>query len=182
MNFRVLVPADLAETEACLDLAARTPGPFMIRTSRHKVNAIYPDGSHFELGKASELRAGSDVTIIAIGLLVERALAAAETLAGEGIQARVLNMASVRPLDTAALEAAARETGAIVVAEEHLTHSGLGAMCAQHLALHEPVPMEFVGVHNRYGESGTGAQLLELMGLTADGIVAAAQRVLARKG
>ncbi len=103
-------------------------------TGRSKVSAIYPDVSHFQLGRADRLREGADVTIIAIGLMVERALAAAATLANEGIEARVLNMASVRPLDTAALEAAANDTGAIVVAEEHLTHSGLGAMCAQHLA------------------------------------------------
>ncbi|HRC63221.1 MAG TPA: transketolase C-terminal domain-containing protein, partial [Dehalococcoidia bacterium] len=108
--------------------------------------------------------------------------AAASTLASVGIEARVLNMASVRPLDTAALEAAAGETGAIVVAEEHLTHSGLGAMCAQHLAMHRPVPMEFVGVQNRYGESGTSNELLEIMGLTPEGIVAATKRVLTRKG
>lgn len=179
--FRVLVPADLAETVACLEVAAHTPGPFMIRTGRSKVSAIYPDGSHFQLGRADRLREGADVTIIAIGLMVERALAAAATLANEGIEARVLNMASVRPLDTAALEAAAGDTGAIVVAEEHLTHSGLGAMCAQHLATRRPVPMEFVGVQNRYGESGTSNELLEIMGLTPEAIVEATRRVLARK-
>ena len=181
LNFRVLVPADVVETEACIELAAKTPGPFMIRTSRAKTSVVYPDGARFQLGKADQLREGSDVTIIAIGLLVERALAAASALADEGIQARVLNMASVRPLDEAALVAAARETGAIVVAEEHLTHSGLGAMCAQALATKHPVPMEFVGVQNRYGESGTSSELLELMGLTAEGIIDATRRVLARK-
>lgn len=181
VNFRVLVPADVVETEACIELAARTPGPFMIRTGRSKTSIVYPDGPRFELGKADQLRAGSDVTIIAIGVMVERALAAAEALADEGIQARVLNMASVRPLDEAALLAAAQETGAIVVAEEHLTHSGLGAMCAQHLATKRPVPMEFVGVNNRYGESGTSNELLEIMGLTPEGIIEATKRVVARK-
>ena len=181
LNFRVLVPADVVETEACIELAAKTPGPFMIRTSRAKTSVIYPDGPRFQLGKADQLREGSDVTIVAIGLMVERALAAASALADEGIQARVLNMASVRPLDEAALVAAARETGAIVVAEEHLTHSGLGAMCAQALATKHPVPMEFVGVNNRYGESGTSSELLELMGLTSEGIIGATRRVLARK-
>jgi len=181
VNFRVLVPADLAEAVACLEVAARTPGPFMIRTGRSKVGAVYPDGAHFQLGRASRVREGSDVTIVAIGLMVERALAAAAALAGQGIEARVLNMASVRPLDDEALLAAARETGAIVVAEEHLTHSGLGAMCAQHLAMRHPVPMEFVGVQDRYGESGTSAELLEIMGLTPEGIIEATKRVLARK-
>jgi transketolase len=181
VHFRVLVPADVVEAEACIEVAAKTPGPFLIRTSRAKSRIVYEDGPRFQLGKAYQLREGNDVTIIAIGLLVERALQAADMLAADGIQARVLDFASVRPLDEDALLAAARETGAIVVAEEHLVHSGLGAMCAQALATKHPVPMEFVGVHNRYGESGTSEQLMELMGLTADGIVQATKRLLARK-
>lgn len=181
VNFRVLVPADIVETEACIEVAAKTYGPFMIRTSRAKSGIVYRDGPRFELGKAYQLRDGNDVTIIAIGLLVERALQAADTLAAEGIQARVLDFASVRPLDEETLLAAARETGAIVVAEEHLTHSGLGAMCAQALATKHPVPMEFVGVDNRYGESGTSEEILRLMGLTAEGIVDATKRLLRRK-
>jgi transketolase len=112
---------------------------------------------------------------------VERSLRAAEALEREGVSARVLNMATLRPLDVDALEAAARDTGAIVVAEEHLTHSGLGALCAQALATRRPVPMEFVGVDDRYGESGTWSEVLEIMGLTADGVAAAARKVLARK-
>jgi transketolase len=181
MHFRVLVPADVVEAEACIELAAKTPGPFLIRTSRAKSSIVYQDGPRFQLGKAYQLREGNDVTIIAIGLLVERALQAADMLATQGIQARVLDFASVRPLDEDALLAAARETGAILVAEEHLVHSGLGAMCAQALATKHPVPMEFVGVHNRYGESGTSEQLMELMGLTSGGIVTATKRLLARK-
>jgi transketolase len=141
---------------------------------------IYNDGPRFQLGKADMLRDGSDVTIVACGLLVERACRAAEQLAAEGIEARVLNMATIRPLDTAALEAAARDTGAIVVAEEHLTHTGLGAMCAHALATSKPVPMEFVGV-DRYGESATWSEALELMGLTPEGVAAAVRKVVARK-
>ena len=181
VNFRVIVPADVVEAAAAIELAARTPGPFYIRTGRPKQRVLYTAGANFRLGEADRLRDGADVTIVALGLLVERALDAAEVLAGRGIAARVLNMATVRPLDTAALEAAARETGAIVVAEEHLVHSGLGAMCAQALATRHPVPMEFVGVQDRYGESGTTSELLELMGLTVEGIVAAADRAVARK-
>jgi transketolase len=142
---------------------------------------LYPDGARFRLGEADLLRDGSDVTIVACGLMVERALIAAEGLDGEGVSARVLNMATIRPLDVAALERAARETGAIVVAEEHLVHSGLGAMCAQALATRCPAPMEFVGVDDRYGESGTSLQVLEIMGLTADRIAGAARRALERK-
>ena len=113
--------------------------------------------------------------------MVERALEAAETLAREGIEARVLNMATIRPLDVDALAEAARDTGAIVVAEEHLTHIGLGAMCAQALAEVHPVPMGFVGVNDRYGESGTWQEVLEIMGLTAERVAEAAREVVSRK-
>lgn len=181
MNFRVIVPADVVEAAAAHELAARTPGPFMVRTGRAKQRVIYTDGARLELGKADMLRAGDDVTIVAIGTMVERALDAAELLANAGVEARVLNMASVRPLDQDALLAAARDTGAIVVAEEHLAHTGLGGMCAQALAATYPVPMEFVAIPNRYGESGTSDEVLEIMGLTPAGITVAAQRVIARK-
>ena len=179
-NFNVCVPADVVEAEAIIEAAATTAGPFYVRTARPKTPVIYTDGPRFELGKADQLRDGSDVTIVASGLLVERSLRAAEALAAEGIEARVLNMATIRPLDTAALEAAATDTGAIVVAEEHLTHTGLGAMAAQALALSNPVPMEFVGL-NRYGESATWSEALELMGLTTDGVADATRKVVARK-
>ena len=181
VNFRVIVPADVVEAAAAIEVAARTPGPFYIRTARPKQTTIYTTGARFELGRADQLRDGSDVTLIACGLLVERALAAAELLASEGLTARVLNMATVSPLDTAALAAAARDTGAIVVAEEHLVRSGLGALCAQALAELEPVAMEFVGVRDRYGESGTTAEVKALTRLTAEGIAAAARRAFQRK-
>ena len=181
LNFRVLVPADVNEARAAIEIAARTPGPFFIRTGRAKQRLLYPDDYRFQLGRADRLRDGGDVTIIANGLMVERALDAAEVLASGGIQVRVLNMSTVRPLDEEALVAAARETGAIVVAEEHLVHSGMGAMCAQALARVAPVPMEFVGVENRYGESGTWSEVLELMGLTSEHIVEATRQVVSRK-
>ena len=179
-TFNVCIPADVVEAEAIIEAATKTPGPFYIRTARPKTAVIYTDGPRFELGKADMLRDGSDLTIVACGLLVERSLAAAEQLAGEGIEARILNMATIRPLDTAALEAAARDTGAIVVAEEHLSYTGLGGMCAHALATGTPVPMEFVGV-DRYGESATWSEALEIMGLTADGVAQAARKVVSRK-
>lgn len=179
-NFNVCIPADVVESEAIIEAAATTPGPFYVRTARPKTPVIYTDGPKFELGKAHMLRDGGDVTIVACGLLVERSLTAADQLAAEGIEARVLNMATIRPLDTAALEAAAVDTGAIVVAEEHLNHTGLGAMCAHALATSNPVPMEFVGV-DRYGESATWSEALEIMGLTPDGVAAAVRKVVGRK-
>jgi transketolase len=181
VTFRVIVPADVVEAAAAVEAAARTPGPFYIRTARPKTAVLYTEGAKFELGKADRMRDGSDVTIVACGLMVERALQAAQALEGEGVSARVLNMATIRPLDVDALEQAARETGALVVAEEHLVHSGLGAMCAQALATRHPAPMEFVGVQDRYGESGKWHEVLEMMGLTAENIAAAARSVIARK-
>ena len=181
VNFTVCVPADVVEAQAMVEAAVATPGPWYIRTGRPKIPVIYTDGPRFQIGKADMLRDGTDVTIVACGLLVGRSLEAADALQRDGISARVLNMGTIRPLDVAALEAAARDTGAIVVAEEHLTHSGLGAMCAQALATSTPVPMEFVGVQNRYGESGTWDEVLEIMGLTADGVEQAVRKLVARK-
>ncbi len=181
VNFTVCVPADVVEAAAIVEAAAADTGPWYIRTGRPKIPVIYENGARFQVGKADQLRDGSDLTIVACGLMVERSLRAADALAAEGIEARVLNMATIRPLDVDALERAARETGAIVVAEEHLVHSGLGAMCAQALATRAPVPMEFVGVQNRYGESGTWSEVLEIMGLTADGVIEASRRLVARK-
>ena len=171
----------MVEAAAAVETAARTPGPFYIRTSRPKTAVLYTEGARFQLGRADCLRDGSDVTIVACGLMVERALTAADILAREGVSACVLNMATLRPLDVAALEAAARETGAFVVAEEHLLHSGLGAMCARALAALRPAPVEFVGVDERYGESGTWSEVLEIMGLTPQRIVDAALRAVERK-
>ena len=181
-TFTVVVPADVVEAAAVIEAAATAEGPWYIRTGRPKIPVVYTDGPRFQVGRADLLREGADVTIVACGLLVGRSLEAAEALQRDGISARVLNMGTIRPLDVAALEAAARDTGAIVVAEEHLVHSGLGAMCAQALAATtQPVPMEFVGVRDRYGESGTWDEVLEIMGLTAAGVEQAVRRVLARK-
>jgi len=180
LNFRVIVPADVVEAAQAVEVAARTPGPFYIRACRPKIPVIYGDDHRFELGRADRLREGGDLTIIASGVLVKPALDAAATLAGRGIEARVLNLATWRPLDTAAIAAAARETGAIVTAEEHLVHTGLGAMVAQHVAASQPVPMGFVGL-DRYAESGTWDQLLEKYDLTPAAIVREAEKVVARK-
>jgi len=180
-TFSVVVPADVVEAEAAIESAVHTHGPWYIRTGRPKIPVVYSDGPRFQLGKADKLREGTDVTLVACGLMVDRSLRAAEALDRIGISARVLNMATIRPLDVDALEAAARETGAIVVAEEHLSHTGLGGMAAQALATRHPVPMEFVGVPDRYGESGTWSEVLEIMGLTSEGVYEAARRAVSRK-
>lgn len=180
-TFNVVVPADVVEAEAVIEAAVKTPGPWYIRTGRPKIPVVYQDGPRFELGRADVLHEGTDVTLVACGLMVDRSLRAAEALEREGISARVVNMASIRPLDVDTLERAARETGALVVAEEHLSHTGLGGMTAQALATRHPVPMEFVGVPDRYGESATWSEALEIMGLTPDRIAEAAHRVISRK-
>jgi len=181
VGFNVIVPADVVEAAQAVEAAARTPGPFYIRCGRPKVPIIYDESYRFQLGKAHLLRPGRDVTVIATGIMVTRALEAVAALEAEGIDCRLLNMATVRPLDREAILSAARETGAIVTAEEHLVHCGLGSMVAQALASEHPVPMGFVGMKDRYAESGRWDVLLEKYGLTAEAIAAEAHQLLERK-
>jgi len=182
LNFRVIVPADVVEAAQAIEVAATTDGPFYIRTGRPRIPVIYDESYRFELGRAHRLREGGQATIIATGILVKAALDAASTLASKGTECRVLNMATLRPLDREAIVAAARETGAIVTAEEHLVHTGLGGQVAQVLAEEMPAPMEFVGMKDRYAESGRWDLLMEKYGLTASEIVGAVRRVVGRKG
>jgi transketolase len=152
-----------------------------IRTGRPKVPIVYGADQKFEIGKAIEVMAGSDVAIIANGLLVAQAILAAETLESEGISARVIDMHTVKPLDREAIRRAAAETGAMVVAEEHLVDGGLGVRVAQVVAETAPCPMEFVGIHDTYAESGQPDELLEKYGLVARDVAAAVRKVVARK-
>ncbi|HEY7268448.1 MAG TPA: transketolase C-terminal domain-containing protein [Dehalococcoidia bacterium] len=180
-TFNVVVPADVNETAAAVEAASQTPGPFYIRAGRPKIPVLYEPGHEFRLGKADMLRPGRDVTIVTAGIMVHMAVEAANALAGRGIDARVLNMSTVRPLDGAALDAAARETGAIVTAEEHLVHCGLGALVAQHLSQTVPVPMGYVGMKDRWAESGKWDELLQKYDLTPEAIVREVEAVVARK-
>lgn len=180
-GFLVFSPADEAATSAIVRLAAAHRGPVFIRCGRMKAPVIYGNGQTFEIGKAVELVPGGDLTLIAHGLLVAECIRAQETLAAEGIAARVIDMHTIKPLDRDAIARAARETGGIVVAEEHLTDSGLGVRVAQAVSELEPCPMEFVGVENTYAESGTPDELLDKYGLRAANVVAAARRLLQRK-
>jgi transketolase len=181
-GFRVIVPADVVEAAQAVEAAARTDGPFYIRCGRPKVPVIYDESYRFRLGKAHLLRPGKDVTVIAMGIMAKAAVDAADLLERDGIDCRLLNMATLRPLDREAIVAAARETGAIVTAEEHLVHCGLGSMVAQVLAGAHPVPMGFVGVQDRYAESGRWDELLEKYGLTAEAIAQEARKLLVRRG
>lgn len=173
-GFTVVVPADEVETRAAVRAMAEHVGPVYMRVGRPKAPIVYEQDCDFTLGKAIQLRDGRDVTLIANGLLVALALEAAETLAGRGIAARVLDMATVKPLDEAAVLAAARETRGIVVAEEHLLHGGLGSAVAVAVGRLHPAPMAFVSIGDRYAESGKPDELMRNYGLTASEIVAAA--------
>jgi transketolase len=179
-GFVVLSPADEVATRALVHAAAEYVGPVFIRTGRVKVPIVYQADQRFEIGKAVEVIEGSDVTLIATGLLVAEAVRAAETLDSEGISARVLDFHTIKPLDREAIAKASTETGAIVVAEEHLVDAGLGVRVAQAAAESKPCAMEFVGLTG-YAESGTPEELLQKYGMVAPNIVAAARKVLSRK-
>ncbi len=180
-NFSVVVPADEPSTRAATRAMLDRRGPVYLRTGRSKVPVVYANGTDFKIGKANKLREGGDVTLIACGLMVAAALEAAHDLSEEGIEARVLDTHTVKPLDDEAIAQAARETGAIVTAEEHLLQGGLGAAVAQSVARQHPVPMGFVGIDNQYAESGTGQELLEKYGLMPADISRAAKKVVGQK-
>ena len=174
----VVVPADPDQTRAAVRWAAAGPGPSYLRIPRFKVPAVTPEGGALETGRATELRAGTDVTVIAIGTLVSRALDAADRLAADGISVRVVNTPFVHPLDEQTVLAAARETGCIVTAEEGTLSGGLGAAVATTVAQHAPVPMRMLGVPGVFAPTGDADFLLSHFGLTADGIVSAVKDVL----
>jgi transketolase len=161
--------------------AAEHVGPLFIRAGRAKCPVIYGADQNFEIGKAVELVEGTDVTLIATGLLVAEAIRASETLEAEGISARVLDFHTIKPLDRDAIAKAAKETGAIVVAEEHLIDCGLGVRVAQVVAETHPAVMEFLGMHNTYAESGSPDELLDQYGFRATNVAAAARKAVARK-
>ena len=177
----VVVPSDAVETAQVVKTAAATKGPFYIRLSRMEWPIVNDETYQFKLGKAAQLRQGKQATIIAMGLMVSNALEAADKLKLDGIDCRVLNMATLKPIDEAAIVQAARDTGAIVTAEEHLEHGGLGGAVAEVLAKTVPTPMQFVGVNDVYGQSGKPMELLEKYGLTAKDIEQATRRVISRK-
>ena len=179
-GFTVLVPADAPETVAAVRAAAAMEGPCYIRLSRPATPVVHDDGSTFRVGVAEVLRDGSDVTIVACGIMVAQALEAADALAGEGVSAKVLNMATLAPVDEETLVQAARETGAVVTAEEHYLRGGLNSIVSQVLAARAPAPVEAVAVAG-YAESGKPQELLERYGLTPAKVADAARRAIARK-
>ncbi|MDD4692023.1 MULTISPECIES: transketolase family protein [Clostridia] len=180
-NMTVLVPADAVETKRMMDAAVELNGPVYLRLGRLATEVILPEDYQFELGKAVTLKEGTDVTIIAIGLMVEKAVEAAEILAGEGISARVLNMGCIKPIDRDAIVAAAKETGAIVTAEEHSIIGGLAGAVCEVLAETLPAPVEKVGIMDQFGQSGKAVDVLEHYNLNTAAIVEAAKKAVGRK-
>lgn len=177
----VIVPADGKETKQAVMAAAQYDGPVYIRLGRPKVPQLFDDNYHFQIGKSVLMADGDDVTLIATGIMVAKALEAKEILAKEGISAAVVNMSTIKPLDTEMIVKMAAKTGAIVTCEEHNIIGGLGSAVAETLAEQKPVPMERIGVNDTFGESGQPDQLLDKFGLTAVHIAQQAQKAINRK-
>lgn len=180
-NMTVVAPCDMIETRKAVLAASRLKGAAYIRFAREKTPLFTTEETPFEIGRAEVLRDGSDVALVACGPLVHNALLTAAELEKEGIDCRVINNHTVKPMDETTMVQAAKECGAIVTVEEHQVMGGMGSRVAEILAQNYPVPIEFVGVQDRYGESGTPLELIEAFGMGVGSIKDAVRRVLKRK-
>ena len=181
-HMQIVVPGDAPSAAAALRAALDYRGPVYLRLMRGSTPTVYGEDLEFEMGKANVVREGSDATVIANGIMLSRALTAAESLKGEGIDVRVVDMHTVKPLDAEAIEKVAGETGAIVTAEEHSIIGGLGSAVAESLAEKTPTPMERIGIRDHFGESSRSyPELLAHVGLTSEAIADAVQRVIERR-
>jgi len=187
-NMTVIVPADAIETEMAIMASVKYEGPFYIRLGREPIPLVYEEGYRylgrrltFKVGRAVTLRDGGDVTIIATGILVAKALTAANILGEEGVEARVINIHTIKPIDQKTILQAAEETGAIVTAEEHSIIGGLGGVVAEVLTENYPIPIQRIGIKDEFGESGSAEELLIKYGLTASNMVHAAKEVIKMK-
>lgn len=179
-NMTVIVPADGVETEKVIFEAAKYDGPMYVRLGRSAVPDIFPEDYKFEIGKGNILKEGKDVAIIACGVMVNEAMIAAEELKAAGIEAMVINMASIKPIDKELIVKAAKETGLIVTAEEHSIIGGLGSAVAEVVTEECPVPVKRVGIMDTFGESGTPSALMEKYGLTAKNIVSVVKNSISK--
>lgn len=180
-NMTVVVPADAAETAQVIRWAASYQGPVYIRMGRAKVEDVISPDAEFVPGKSTTLADGSDVTIMACGIMTQQALQAAKMLAEEGISARVINMSSIKPIDEEAIVKAAKETGAIVTCEEHTVMGGLGSAVAEVVVRQCPVPMAMVGTEDVFGQSGKASEVLQVYGLTPEHIALEAKKLVEAK-
>jgi transketolase len=180
-HMTVVVPCDSIQTKKATLAVAQMVGPVYLRFGREKTPIVTTEETPFELGKAQTFREGSDVAIIACGILLYNALIAAEALAKDGIECMVVNNHTIKPMDDDAIVAAAERCGAVVTVEEHQVHGGMGSRVAEILAQRRPTPIEFIGVHDRFGQSGDPGELIEYYGMGSDAIAAAVRRVHKRK-
>lgn len=180
-NMTVVVPADAAETAQVIRWAASYQGPVYIRMGRAKVEDVISPDAEFVPGKSTTLADGSDVTLMACGIMTQQALQAAKMLAEKGISARVINMSSIKPIDEAAIVKAAKETGAIVTCEEHTVMGGFGSAVAEVVVRHCPVPMAMVGTEDVFGQSGKASEVLKVYGLTPEHIALEAKKLVEAK-
>ncbi len=180
-NIQVICPVDAVEAAKATRVISQAEGPVYMRTSRAPFPVMTKESDPFEVGKAVVMREGTDVTLIACGLMVYESLQAAEILKKDGIEARVINMHTIKPIDISAIQQAAAETGAIVTAEEHQIHGGLGSAVAEVLVRFCPVPMEMVAVQDRFGETGSPQELLKAYHLKDVDIAVAAKKAVKRK-
>ena len=177
----ILNPADDTEARKCVEAAVKYDGPVYLRFGRLGVPVMYDEDYKFEIGKGNVLSDGKDVTIVATGLMVSEAMKAKDMLAEEGISARVINICTIKPIDTALLCKASKETGAIVTAEEHSIYGGLGSAVCEAVCETAPCPVVRVGVMDTYGSSGPAKEVLEYYGLTAKNIAENAKKAIAAK-
>lgn len=180
-NMTVIVPADGVETRAAILAAAEYKGPVYIRLGRSKVETIFDENYKFRLGKGVVVKEGTDVTLVACGIMVEVAMRAAEMLAEDNISAAVVNISTIKPIDTALITKMAEQTGAVVTCEEHNIIGGLASAVAEVLVEKCPVPMERVGVEDKFGQSGQPDELLKAYGLTVENIAEKAKAAIGRK-
>lgn len=180
-NMTVIVPADAAETTAAVTWAANYKGPVYIRMGRAKCEDIMPENMEFIPGKGTILKEGTDVTIIACGIMVAKALMAAKHLEEKNLSARVINMSSIKPIDKELIIESAKKTGAIITCEEHTIHGGLGGAVAEVVCQSHPVPMAMIGTNDTFGESGKADELLEKYGLTEEHIMEESIKLIERK-
>jgi transketolase len=180
-NMTVIIPADGMEMREIMNVLIATQGPFYVRTSRMKFPVIYKDGASFTIGKGSIVKNGSDLTVIAIGYMVHEALKAADTLAKEGISIRVVNMSTIKPIDRELIVACAKETGAIITAEEHSIIGGLGGAVCEVLSETVPTPVRRIGIQDRFCSSGVASDLFKQYGLNAGNIETTARQMLASR-
>lgn len=179
-NMTVIVPADALEAAQAVAAAVKMQGPVYIRLGRPAFPDILKEDYQFQIGKAVLLRDGSAAVIFAAGVMVSMALEAASVMAGDGVEVAVVNVSSIKPLDKETIVQMARKTGAVVTAEEHSIYGGLGSAVAEVLGENHPVSLERVGIRDRFGESGSPEQLLEVCGLTVENIVKAVRRAIKR--